>query len=411
MYRTRHIEEKLKSLKKNFKVVLVVGARQVGKSTMYKNLFPEMRHITFDPVQDLYGARTDPDLFLQNFPSPLILDEVQYVPELLSALKRKVDDYDEMGQYFLTGSHNISILKNVSESLAGRVGIIHLGGMTIFEATQNKNKHWFSEYLFNNERFMQNQFSIIKNVDSIYRTLWKGSFPGLLEKEDDIVPTYLSSYIQTYVERDVRLIENIKDLSQFDRFMGLAAALTAQEINSSHLGREIGINYLTAARWLDIMNYSYLWHETMPYSGNTIKRISKKRKGYITDTGLACYLQRISSPEALARHPLLGSLFETFCVNLIRNISDSLALEPKFYHWRSNGGAEVDLVLEINGTLFPIEMKCKSNLTHNDTSGLRAFRETYQTTQIAKGVIMYCGSEIYMIDKNTIAIPWNAILA
>ena len=317
MYKKRHIEEKLLLLARNFKVVLILGARQVGKSTLLKNVFPHYKHITFDPVQDLYAARQDPDLFLNNFDSPIILDEIQFVPELLPALKRKVDQIEKNGQYLLTGSQNFSVLKNFSESLAGRVAILHLGGLTIYETYQLTESHWIKSYLSDAKELITQPLEIYNETESLYSVLWRGSLPGLLGKDNDLVPTYLSSYVQTYIERDIRLIENIRDLSLFDRFLGVSAALTAQEVNNAHLGRELGINHVTASKWLSLMQYCYIWTEILPFSGNSIKRISQKRKGHITDTGLACYLQRISSPEGLARHPLLGSLFETFCVNMI----------------------------------------------------------------------------------------------
>lgn len=408
MYKRRHIEEKLRLLVNNFKVVLILGARQVGKSTLLKNTFPYHKHLTFDPVQDLYGAKADPDLFLQNFSSPLILDEIQFAPALLAAIKRRVDSVDANGQYILTGSQNLSILRTVSESMAGRVAIVHLGGLTIYETNEVNSASWLKTYLDNPDHLLRNSISVTTSKHSLYETLWRGSLPGLLGKENKIIPTYLSSYIQTYVERDIRLIENIQNLSQFDQFLGLASALTSQEINMSQIGREIGINPQTAKKWLDLMQYCYLWNELLPYSGNAIKRVSKKRKGYMADTGLACYLQRISSPEALARNPLLGSLFESHCVNMIANISNGFDLQPHFYHWRSNNGAEVDLILELNGCLYPIEIKCKTNLSRHDASGIKAFIETYSNRKIATGLILYAGTETYKLEPNIIALPWNA---
>lgn len=407
MYKKRLLENKIKELASYFKIVLVVGARQVGKSTMLAHLFPQAKHITFDPVQDLYGAKADPDLFLLNFQTPLILDEIQYVPNLLSALKRKVDQSDAKGQYLLTGSQNISILKTVSESLAGRVAIIHLGSLTPYELADIPDKHWIESYLDHPDTFFQNIRGVIQK-DGLYASLWRGGYPGLLGIPDHLISTFYSSYVQTYVERDIRLIENIQDLALFDRFLGVSAALTAQEINASHLGREIGITHVTAGRWLDLIKHSYLWIETLPYSGNTIKRISAKRKGYIADTGLACYLQRISSPEALARSPLLGPLFESACVEYIIAICENLKTIPKFYHWRTSSGAEVDLIIELNGKFYPIEMKLASNVSRNDGRGIKAFRDTYPNLPIQKGIILYGGSECYMLDNDTIALPWNS---
>jgi predicted AAA+ superfamily ATPase len=408
-YKIRHLEDKLRLVSKHFKAVLILGARQMGKSTLLGNVFPQLRHITFDPIQDLYGARADPDLFLDNFPSPLILDEVQFAPELLPAIKRKVDLSPQKGQYFLTGSQNFNILKNIAESLAGRVCILHLGNMTPFETTDVPHGHWLKTYLDCPENMLQNYKG--KTDSPLYETLWKGGLPGTLDIPETLASTFFSSYIQTYIERDVRTIEMITDVSLFNRFIGITAALTSQEINSTQLGRDIGISPAIASRWVDLLKGTYLWKETLPFFGNTLKRLAKKRKGYITDTGIACYLQRISSPQGLANHPLLGAIFESFCVNMIMNISDSFYTPPHFYHWRTAAGAEVDLILDYNGRLYPIEIKCKSNITSYDTRGIKAFYETYQETQnIAPALILYAGDQCYRAGENITVMPWNALV-
>ncbi|MBN8829007.1 MAG: ATP-binding protein [Sphingobacteriia bacterium] len=409
MYKKRHIEDKLKQISKYFKIVLLLGPRQVGKSTLLSKLYPDLKHITFDPIQDIYGAKQDPDLFLNNFPAPIILDEIQFTTELLPTIKRRVDLTDEKGLYYLTGSQNIYMMKSLSESLAGRVVIMQLGGMTPYELNDVPNNNWVDIYL-DSPGDLPNYFKgLIPNTDNLYNILWRGNYPGLIDAPNEIVRQFYFSYIQTYIERDVRILENIQDLSLFDRFLGLAAALTAQEINYSQLGREIGIMHVTANRWLNLLEHSYLWIETQPYSGNTIKRLSKKRKGYIADTGIACYLQQISTPEALARSPLFGSLFETYCVAMIYNICHSLNMTPRFYHWRTNGGAEVDLILEINNTLYPIEIKGKSVVGIKDCSGIKAFKDTYPKSKIAPGLVIYAGTSCHYIDKDIIAMPWNGL--
>ncbi|MFC1672426.1 ATP-binding protein, partial [Planctomycetota bacterium] len=240
------------------------------------------------------------------------------------------------------------------------------------------------------------------------RFLWRGTLPGLLDTPDHIVPDYFGSYIQTYVERDIRLIEDIREIAAFDRFLGLTGALTAQEINASQFGRDVGVTPATARRWLDLLTNTYQWIELFPYHGNTVKRLSGKRKGMLRDTGMACYLQRISSPEALAASPSLGALFETWAVNYIHRQAARLSVAPQAYHWRTGGGAEVDLLLERDGTLYPIEIKCKSKCTGHDTKGLAAFRKTYPDARVGTGLIVYAGTECYRVDEHTIAVPWNA---
>lgn len=406
MYHSRLIEKKILEAACYFKVLLITGARQVGKSTLLSHLFPDVQKIVFDPIQDIQGARQDPDLFLANHKSPLILDEVQYVPELLASLKRKVDESSQKGQYFLTGSQNLMMLKGVAESMAGRVGVFHLDSMTAFEAEGVGASNWLLAYLAEQNLL---EFEAMTQEQTLYTQIWRGNLPGLLELPESLIPAYLQSYLATYLERDVRNFENIQNLSEFQKFLSLLAAFSAQEINQSQFGREINLSRPTLQRWMNVLTHSYLWCEIMPFSMNSTKRVSQKRKGYFFDTGLICYLQQISSPTALATHPMLGALFESFCVNLIVSLNTTLSVPAKLFHWRSNSGAEVDLILERDGKFYPIEIKCKSLVTKHDSRGIRALRENYPTLKWAKGLVLYAGNKTYALDEDTIALPWNAL--
>jgi uncharacterized protein len=408
-YRPRHAESKLRSLAEFFKVVLVTGARQVGKSTLLAHVFPEYQSVVFDPIQDLYGARQDPDLFLDNFPPPLILDEIQYAPELLPAIKRRVDGVGDPGQYLLTGSQNLAVLRTVAESMAGRVGILSLQGLTSEEILGcGEERGWLADFLEAPESLLDRKRGHRSPISTPVQRVWRGMMPGLLDAPDSIVPDYFRSYIQTYVDRDIRTMEDVRQLAEFGRFLGLAAALTSQEINASQLGREVGVSPSTARRWLDLLTHTYQWRQIAPYHGNTIKRLTGKSKGYLSDTGLASYLQRLSSPQALAVSPLLGPLFESYVVQEIHGQFVQLRTPPLAHHWRTAGGAEVDLVLERDGRLHPIEIKCKTQLSGHDTRGLRAFRETYPGQDIATGLIVYAGDRTYRLNQDTIALPWDA---
>jgi predicted AAA+ superfamily ATPase len=301
------------------------------------------------------------------------------------------------------------MLRNVAESMAGRVGIFHLENFAMQEIFgKGLSSCWLPEYLENPDIFFRSRSLSTKKFPLI-EFLFRGTFPATLEYPTNQIPRYFSSYLQTYIDRDVRTLENIQSLTHFDRFLGICASLTAQEINSSHLGREIGISPQTARRWLDLLTFSYQWFELFPYHGNTIKRISGKKKGYFKDTGFACYLQAIDSPECLAKSPKLGAIFETWAVNYIHQQFAALTVPPKTYHWRTATGAEVDLILERSAKLYPIEIKCKTNLTTADLSGLKAFRQTYPNEEIMKGLIIYAGEETYMLDENTVASPWNLL--
>lgn len=411
MYLSRQFEDKVREFAKYFKVILILGSRQVGKSTLLTHIFPDLKHIVFDPVIDRFSVRTDPDMFLQNFPSPIILDEVQYVPELLAAIKRRVDDNEAKGQYFLTGSHNLMMLRQIAESMAGRVGIIELSPMSIYELTGNGSikSTWLGEYLDNPDKFSNCDYTQLEPVHSLYETIWRGGMPGILDFPTHLIGDYFKSYLQTYLERDVRLVEHVDDLTLFSRFVGILSMLTAQEINHAHLGRELGVQAKTISRWLGIMQTCYQWHEILPYYGNTIKRLSKKRKGCFFDTGIACYLQHISSVEALASHPNLGALFETWVINQLKILNNVLSSYSQMYHWRTNGGAEVDILLEKDNVFYPIEVKCKTNLTKHDTRGIMAFKDSYPNLNVVKGLIIYAGEISYPVSHNVIAISWKTL--
>ena len=410
IYKKRHIEDKLREYSKYFKVILVTGARQVGKSTLLKHVFPELKIVVFDPLQDIYGARKDPDLFLDNFPSPIILDEIQYAPELLPAIKRRVDLGEKKGLYFLTGSQNLSMLKSVSESLAGRVGILNLEGMTPQEmAGYGAKPTWLNMYLESPSSLPENIKTLKDSLPALKNFLWRGTFPGLLEMPDKMIHPFYESYLMTYVERDIRLLENIRDMKEFAHFFRLCSALSSQELNMSQLGREVGISPLTAAKWTSLLENSYQYMLLPAYHGNIVKRLSQKKKGCLRDTGFICYLQGLASPDMLAASAMLGSVFETWAVNSVFRQAASLDFSPMLYHWRTNGGAEVDLVIEANGKLYPIEIKCKTNLKPHDASGIWAFFESYMKMNVEKGLIIYAGDTCYRFEENIIAIPWNAV--
>ncbi len=402
-------EDKLKKYAGLFKIILLVGARQVGKSTLLTKLFPHIKIFVFDPIQDLFNARNKPDYFLKDFKAPLILDEIQYAPELLPSLKRKVDVSDDNGQYFLTGSSQLSILKTVAESLAGRVVIIPIAPMTPQEMYDDcqLDQNWFLDYIKNPDTFYVDRSTFMQNLPTRLETILRGGMPGTITLPEEVLSSYFSSYVQTYVERDVRLIENIGDLGTFSQFLGLVAALTSQEINYSQLGREVGITPKTAQRWLQLLKSTYQWHELPAFHMNAIKRLSQKPKGILADSGIACYLQLISSPEALAKSMLGSAMFETYCFNMIKGLCASLPIMPNFYHWRTIAGAEVDFILEIDGKFYPIEIKSASTISKHDVRGIETFRDTYPHLNIQMGVIIYGGDHCQQISEHVIAVPWN----
>lgn len=409
MYIPRFLTARLEALVRSFPVVVVSGARQVGKSTLLKQVFGRQAEmVVFDPVQDIGNARQDPDLFLDNHPAPVILDEVQYVPELVAALKRRVDLDRRPGQYLLTGSQQWHVLRSLAESLAGRAVFLDLEGFCLGETAQDKaSSAWLGDWIRDPEAFVQQRRGRLELPHPPFELVWRGTLPDAVSLPQEAVPDFWGAYFRTYVERDVRLLTEVSDWHTFGRFVRLAAALTAQEINASQLGRELGITPQTARRWLELLVATFQWYEVPAYSGNAIKRVSGKPKGYLGDTGLACWAQAVSSPAALGGHPLWGRLFESFVASELRKQMATLSPAPRMHHWRSAGGAEVDLLLERDGRFFPIEIKAKSKVSRADTRGIKAFREAYPVLKVAPGLVIAPCERMERISDLDYAMPWD----
>lgn len=409
MYLNRIITSRLKQLTEAFPVIVISGARQVGKSTLVQHVFGKTHdYVVFDPAIDIENARQDPELFLDNHRTPLILDEIQYAPEVVSAIKRRIDIDRSKGQYILTGSQQWGILKSISESLAGRAVFLDLEGFCLSEICKSgKKKPWLSDWLSNPEAFFKSPHKRLELKNTLYEQLFRGWLPEAQFLKLANIPDYYTAYLKTYVERDVRILAEISDWQLFGRFVRLAAALSAREINFSQLGRELGLTPKTAARWIDILKATFQWFEIPAYSGNTLKRISNKPKGYLADTGIACTAQAISSPTAIGGHPLQGPLFETAVVGEIRKLCSVLSPKPIIYHWRSYAGAEVDMLLERDGIFYPVEIKCKTNPGRKDLAGITAFRKTYSNLKIEKGMVICPVEKIIQISENDYAVPWD----
>lgn len=407
MYKERSVNEKIQRAVTTFRLVVLSGARQTGKTTLLRRLFPERDFITFDPVEDVEHARADPDFFLDNHPPPAIFDEIQYAPELVAALKRRVDrNGDAPGQYILTGSQQWQVMKVLAESLAGRAVFIDLHGLSLAELAEAPQTGWLANWL-SDPKGRLDQFSGRRYEETSVNWIWRGTLPGILTVANDLIPAFWDSYQRTYIERDARLMAELSDWQQFSLFLRLTGSLSAQEVNTSQLGREIGVTPRTARKWLNILSGTFQWFEIPAWKGNAVKRVSSKPKGYLSDTGLICHGQRISSPLGLPGHPLFGSLFETAIVNDIWRQADALTVRPGFWHWRSAGGAEVDLILERDGRLFPVEIKTTSNPRPRDISGLAAFKAAHPSLVMAPGLLVCSVEKPRRITPDVLALPWN----
>ncbi len=409
-YKYRFITGKLHKYLAHFPVAIITGARQVGKTTLLKEVLASSHElIVFDPVIDVENAAREPELFFKNHPGPLVLDEIQYVPQLIPVIKRIVDLEKSPGKFVLTGSQQWGVMKNIAESLAGRAIISNLAGFSLSEICNTQEKKNWIQNIFDpggipaeEQRFFRPPFPLMEHI-------FRGQLPEAQDLPQDLISDFLESYISTYIERDIRLQADISDLQLFNRFYRLCGALSAREMNYSQLGRDIDISPQTAKRWIDILKSTFQWLEIPAYSGSTVKRVSGKPKGYLSDTGLAARSLYISSPRALASHPNWGNLAETLAVtDLLKEIS-FMESSPGIYHWRSHSGAEVDLILERDGIFFPIEIKATSRPGRKDTLGIKAFRETYPNITISTGVVIHFGDSNLRLSEQDIGISYFSL--
>jgi len=409
-YKQRQLAARIDQLLEHFPVLVVSGARQVGKSTLLAHHLPKWELIVFDPVVDVGNARSDPELFLRNHPAPLVLDEIQYCPELVPSIKRRVDRDGRPGMFVLTGLQQWPALKSVGESLAGRAVFLDLDGFSLAEMAEDiPSRPWLERYLDAPDAFAAETPRRHAATRSLYECLWRGTLPAMDALPKSVASDFFAGYLRTYVERDVRLMLDAGDWQQFGRFVQLAAALTAQEVNFSQLGREIGTTPQTSKRWLAVLQATFQWVEIPVYQGNVIKRISAKPKGYLSDTGMACHLSRITSPDALGGHPMAGALFETFVVSEIRKLCAAMTRKPALYHWRSHSGGEVDLVLERDGVLHPIEIKLASRPTRNDARGIASFRASHPGQRIAPGLVLAPAERLEHLTDCDLVAPYDMV--
>ena len=360
MYIKRTSEDVIKKLSKQFKVVLVTGARQVGKSTLLKHCDENRNYVSLDDLSERELAINEPKLFLETHKAPLIIDEIQYAPNLLSYIKLIVDKSDKKGQYWLTGSQQFHLMKNVSESLAGRVGILDLMGLSLAELSQTPN----NEPFFPDLEYIEERRENHKNYSTsdIFKIIYNGSFPAL-NNQDEFQDrnAFYSAYIRTYIERDIRDLSSISNEMKFLNFIRVVAARTGQVLKYSELANAVDISEPTAKTWLSVLVSSNIVYLLEPYYRNITKRMTKMPKIYFLDTGLCSYLTGWSSPEVIEKGAMNGAFFETFVVSEILKSYRHNGERPLIYWYRDTQQKEIDLLIERDGKLHPIEIKLTSN--------------------------------------------------
>lgn len=355
---------------KTFKSILVTGARQTGKSTVLQKLFPEKKYVPVDDPFIEEQAVEQPEMFMMLNPPPVIYDEVERAPNLFRYIKIKCDESDERGMFCLSGSQPFELMEGVSESLSGRIGIIELSGLSMREIKGDS----FNRPFVPTMEYVQERSKSVKPFDNIWEVIHRGGYPELQNPEVDWSVFY-SSYIKTYLERDVRSLSAVQNLDDFRKFMIAVAARTGQMINYANIADEVGKDQSTIKRWLSVLEASGIIYLLEPFSSSVLKRAIKTPKVYFRDTGLAAYLTRWLTPETLANGAMSGAFFETFVISEILKSYSNRGIDYRYcvsyYRGRDKKKTsenEIDLIIEENGTLYPVEIKRSSKVIADQTS-------------------------------------------
>lgn len=380
----RIIEEQIIELAKKFPVIAILGPRQSGKTTLVKKVFKDFAYTNLENFNQRELAQSDPVYFLKSYKKNggLIIDEAQHAPALFSHLQLEVDEKEREGKFILTGSQNFLMNEKITQTLAGRVAMLDLLPLSIEE--------------------LNNAGKLSKDLNT---SLFNGGYPRIYEK--DIHPLdWYPNYIRTYVERDVRQMKNVNDLSTFQRFLKLCAGRIGQIINFSDLGRDCGISYQTAKSWISILEASFIIFMLPPFYKSYSKRLIKSKKLYFYDTGLACSLLNVETSEQLINHYLRGGLFESYIISELIKMRVNQGKQPNCYFWRDSKGHEVDCIIEAAGKLTPIEIKSAETIKKDFFKGLTYWRDV---SKIETDLYLIYGGDDSQIRREGKVLGWNSL--
>lgn len=403
-YIKRHLEEKVISLSKAYSAILLTGSRQSGKTTMLKRIAEKegtgREYVTLDDLSARDMAKNDPALFLQIHKPPILIDEVQFAPELFPYIKIHIDKYHNPGDFWMTGSQIFRLMRGVSESLAGRIALLHMSPLS------QREIEGASALPFTTE--LDTLVSECKNIrpaaaPEIFKRLWSGSMPGIVSGRFPDREIYYSSYISTYIERDVRTLSGDIDALKFNRFVTAMAARTSQMLNYSALAEDSDIDIATAKAWTNILETLGIIFMLHPYSNNVLKRTVKTPKVYFYDTGLVCYLTKWTSAEIAEIGAMSGALLENYAVSEIMKSYQNSGKEPYIYYYRDRESKEIDVILESDGKLHPIEIKKTAS---PDKRIVKTFGVLDKAPlKIGTGGVLCMAESIGAFDRNNLIIP------
>lgn len=400
----RTLTDNLKRIASNFPVVLLTGPRQVGKTTLLEEFSKgKLNTVSLDDLTEREIAQKDPALFIQNHQPPVIIDEVQYAPQLFTYIKIHVDKHkNQNGLFLLTGSQKFSLMKGIQESLAGRVAIIDMLGLSYKEIIRQPKTSVFLP----GDKWLKDAWKQAVHpltVTGVYTAIWNGSFPRLVMQSNADRDLFYRSYVQTYIERDVKDSHNVSDSITFFNFVKATAARTGQLLNFTDLARDVSIDPKTAKAWLSILELSGLVKLLYPYHNNITKRIVKTPKVYFLDTGLCAYLTGWDGVKSLEAGAMSGAMIETYVyVEILKSYWHN-GKEPLIYFYRDKEQKEIDFIIEANGMLYPIEVKKTLIPTMDMAKSFSILGKLKKP--IGRGVVLCLKPEVLLLGKNIISVP------
>lgn len=401
-YIKRDIEDKILALSKEYSCILITGPRQVGKTTVLKQLMDDNReYVTLDDMEERSLAKRDPAMFLQMHSTPIMIDEVQYASELFSYIKIQIDNGAAPGTYWLTGSQAFKLMELAQESLAGRVAILHMPSLSQHEIHgSGACKPFTLDLAALKARETTNSPA---DIAQIYERIWQGSMPGLVSGKFTDRDVFYASYLQTYIDRDVKEQVQIADSLLFSDFVRAAACRAGQMLNVHDIAQDVGVSDDTAKRWLQVLEKSDVIFFLRPYSNNLLKRTIKTPKMYFFDTGLVAYLTRYSSPEILANGAINVAILENYVVSELLKSYHNNAKEYLLWYYRDSNSNEIDMVIESNGMLHPLEIKRSVNLS-NELIGAFTHLDKASVPR-GNGAILCMRPKLSAIDSENFIVP------
>ncbi len=406
MYIKRLIEETLKDAVGSFPAVFIGGPRRSGKTTLAKTFLKGYNYVLLDEMDIRSLAFEDPRGFLEKYPPPVIIDEIQNAPVLLPHIKALVERNKKPGQWVITGSQQWALMKGISETLAGRIAILHLFPFSLEEVQKTTRLHLNTADTFVKDLLRAKKLP--RRIVPLGRWILEGGYPEVVLNKKMSRKLWFSSYLQTYVDRDVRGYIKQSNLHDFERFVKLLASRTAQELNCSTLSRDVGVSVPTIKSWLTLLEASGLVFLLMPYHKNFGKRLIKAPKCYFIDTGLVSHLVGLQNENHVLEGPMAGPLFETACISQFYRRFSAFADPSSLYYYRSTDGLEVDLLIETGKTIYPVEMKLSSTINYTRTASLIKWLEISRAKDV-RGLIISTSKELGIAGKNVVNCHYSLI--